>query len=69
MSVSVSRAYPFALLGAPLVPLFASLFLGETTSAYLLGGIIVVAGLYVISAQGTAAKAQATAAEAKDQRP
>jgi drug/metabolite transporter (DMT)-like permease len=56
MSVPLSRAYPFALVGAALVPLLSWLFFGEKiTSTYLLGAAIVVIGLYVISAQPSAA--------------
>ena len=52
MSVPLSRAYPFALLGSALVPLLSAVFFAERiTPAYVFGGVIVVAGLYVISAQ------------------
>lgn len=45
----LSRAYPFALLGAGLVPLGANLLLGETLSpTYLFGLGLVVVGVAVI---------------------
>lgn len=45
----LSRAYPFILAGAALVPLMAHLFLREPISVpYVLGFLLVAAGLAVI---------------------
>ena len=45
----LSRAYPFVLAGAALVPLMAHLFLREPLSpAYIVGFALVAAGLAVI---------------------
>ena len=44
----LSRAYPFALLGAALVPLLAWLVLGEQlTARYWVGSFLVLIGLFV----------------------
>lgn len=52
MRVPLSRAYPFVLLGSAIVPLGARLFFGERiSSTYVLGGLVVLAGLYIIFAQ------------------
>jgi drug/metabolite transporter (DMT)-like permease len=52
MRVPLSRAYPFILLGSAIVPLGARLFFGERISAtYVVGGLVVLAGLYIIFAQ------------------
>jgi drug/metabolite transporter (DMT)-like permease len=47
--VSLSKAYPFALMGAALVPLMAYAFLHEHISpTYILGAILVVSGIAII---------------------
>jgi drug/metabolite transporter (DMT)-like permease len=49
MRVPLSKAYPFALLGSALVPLFAAMFFRERIGGtYLLGTLVVLAGLYII---------------------
>lgn len=49
MRVPLSKAYPFALLGSALVPLFSWLIFRERLSlSYVLGALLVLAGLYVI---------------------
>lgn len=48
-ALPLSKAYPFALLGAALVPAGAALFAHETiTPAYVLGMAMVIAGIAVI---------------------
>lgn len=49
LQLPLSRAYPFALLGATLVPLLAWRVLGEALPGpYLLGLALVLAGLAII---------------------
>lgn len=46
----LSRAYPFALLGAAIVPLCARVFLGEALSPlYGLGVLLVLTGLAIVN--------------------
>lgn len=47
--VPLTRAYPFALLGAAFVPLFARAALGEPLPAlYLVGMAVVIGGVALI---------------------
>ena len=49
MRVPLNRAYPFALLGSALVPLFAWAAFGERVQlSYVVGTLVVLAGLYII---------------------
>jgi multidrug transporter EmrE-like cation transporter len=49
----LSRAYPFVLAGAALVPLMAFLFLREPLSpTYIIGFVLVAAGLALIQLTG-----------------
>ncbi|MEE4212826.1 MAG: hypothetical protein V2I43_26570 [Parvularcula sp.] len=46
--VPLSRAYPFALVGAAIVPVAAAVFYGERIgSAYPFGFLLILAGLYL----------------------
>ena len=52
--VPLSRAYPFAALGFVLVPLFAWSLFGEALGLpYLVGALLIVAGISVIAVGGT----------------
>ncbi len=49
MQMTLSRAYPFALLGAAIVPILAVLILGESISPYYpIGMFLVVLGVAII---------------------
>lgn len=49
MQTQLSKAYPFALLGAAFVPILAKIFIGESISSYYIAGILLILiGLYVI---------------------
>lgn len=51
MHVPLSRAYPFALLGAALVPILAVVVIGESLSPYYpLGMGLVILGIAIIQA-------------------
>jgi drug/metabolite transporter (DMT)-like permease len=50
--VPLSKAYPFALIGSAIVPLLSWLAFGEKISpSYVIGGLIVLTGLYIIFAE------------------
>lgn len=52
MRVPLSRAYPFVLLAAPLVPLWSWWHLGESLGLrYVAGALLVVAGLALIQSR------------------
>lgn len=53
MRLPLNRAYPFALLGSALVPLFAWGAFGERMHlSQFVGMLIVLVGLYVVSGRG-----------------
>ena len=48
MDTPLSRAYPYALLGAAIVPVASVVFFGENLSAtYPIGFVLVLAGVYL----------------------
>jgi drug/metabolite transporter (DMT)-like permease len=50
MHLPLGRAYPFALLGAALVPLLAKAFLGETLDKqYFVGMALVLVGILIVT--------------------